>query len=149
MEALGQPDDTEEAGDGDDQKAEGKKEKEPEAKDKKPEGKEEGKPAKKEASAEDAALSDSVFDRLEAEIASRIAARDALVSRLKPIIGEFKGEAMTKRQVIEYACDALSLTEKTEKALTACLDRKEAEGTAYVKGGASNHSVIERFLKGE
>ena len=149
MEALGQPDDAEEAGDGDDQKAEGKKEKEPEAKDKKPEGKEEGKTAKKEASAEDAALSDSVFDRLEAEIASRIAARDALVSRLKPIIGEFKGEAMTKRQVIEYACDALSLTEKTEKALTACLDRKETEGTAYVKGGASNHSVIERFLKGE
>lgn len=149
MEALGQPDDTEEAGDGDEQKAEGKKEKEPEAKDKKPEVKEEGKTAKKEASAEDAALSDSVFDRLEAEIASRIAARDALVSRLKPIIGEFKGEAMTKRQVIEYACDALSLTEKTEKALTACLDRKEAEGTAYVKGGASNHSVIERFLKGE
>lgn len=149
MEALGQPDDTEEAGDGDEQKAEGKKEKEPESKDKKPEGKEEGKTAKKEASTEDAALSDSVFDRLEAEIASRIAARDALVSRLKPIIGEFKGEAMTKRQVIEYACDALSLTEKTEKALTACLDRKEAEGTAYVKGGGSNHSVIERFLKGE
>lgn len=149
MEALSQPDDTEEAGDGDEQKAEGKKEKEPETASKKPEDKEDGKPAKKEASTEDAALSDSVFDRLEAEIASRIAARDALVSRLKPIIGEFKGEAMTKRQVIEYACDALSLTEKTEKALTACLDRKEAEGTAYVKGGGSNHSVIERFLKGE
>ena len=42
MEALGQPDDTEEAGDGDEQKAEGKKEKEPESKDKKPEGKEIG-----------------------------------------------------------------------------------------------------------
>jgi len=110
------------------------------------------KPAKSaQDSIAEAMFAPAALDRLEAEIVSRMESRNRLVSRLKPVIGDFKGDGMTKRGVIEYACDALSLPEKTEAALNACLDRKEKEGIVRVdrEGGTPGCAVIERFLRGE
>ena len=110
------------------------------------------KPAKSaQDSIAEAMFAPAALDRLEAEIVSRMESRNRLVSRLKPVIGDFKGDGMTKRGVIEYACDALSLPEKTEAALNACLDRKEKEGIVRVdrEGDTPGCAVIERFLRGE
>lgn len=96
------------------------------------------------------------LDALPSRIIKMIAQRDALVSKLKPIIGNFNYQTKTLDQVAKYACDALDIKVSSKNAKAAIKGylagyKKSAKKYSMDSAISSNktNSQIEKYLKGE
>lgn len=108
---------------------------------------------------EDAALQKAVMDELSTMISKRVEARDSLVRKVVPLIGNFKYKHMTADQVAKYACDKLDIpvSSKNAKAalqgyLSAVKQRKATKLytlDSAIRSGYSEDEAIEEYLKGE
>lgn len=108
---------------------------------------------------EDAALQKAVMDELSTMISKRVEARDSLVRKVVPLIGNFKYKHMTADQVAKYACDKLDIpvSAKNAKAalqgyLSAVKQRKATKLytlDSAIRSGYSEDEAIEEYLKGE
>ncbi len=108
---------------------------------------------------EDAAIQKAVMDELSTMISKRVEARDSLVRKVVPLIGNFKYKHMTADQVAKYACDKLDIpvSAKNAKAaikgyLSAVKQRKATKLytlDSAIRSGYSEDEAIEEYLKGE
>ena len=108
---------------------------------------------------EDAAIQKAVMDELSTMITKRVEARDSLVRKVVPLIGNFKYKHMTADQVAKYACDKLDIkvSEKNAKAalkgyLSAVKHNKATKlytVDSAIRNAYSEDAAIEEYLKGE
>lgn len=108
---------------------------------------------------EDAAIQKAVMDELSTMISKRVEARDSLVRKVVPLIGNFKYKHMTADQVAKYACDKLDIpvSAKNAKAalkgyLSAIKQRKATKLytlDSAIRNAYSEDEAIEEYLKGE
>lgn len=96
------------------------------------------------------------LDALPSQIIKMIAQRDALASKLKPIIGDFNYQTKTLDQVAKYACDALDIKVNPKDAKAAIKGylagyKKSAKKYSMDSAVSMNktNSQIEKYLKGE
>lgn len=104
-------------------------------------------------------LKKQAIDELSSIITKRVEARDSLVRKVVPLIGNFKYKHMTADQVAKYACDKLDIpvSEKHAKAalkgyLSAVKQRKATKLytlDSAIRSGYSEDEAIEEYLKGE
>ena len=108
---------------------------------------------------EDAALQKAVMDELSTMISKRVEARDSLVRKVVPLIGNFKYKHMTADQVAKYACDKLDIPVSARNAkaalqgyLSAVKQRKATKLytlDSAIRNAYSEDAAIEEYLKGE
>ena len=108
---------------------------------------------------EDAAIQKAVMDELSTMITKRVEARDSLVRKVVPLIGNFKYKHMTADQVAKYACDKLDIkvSAKNAKAalkgyLSAVRHNKATKLytlDSAIRSSYSEDAAIEEYLKGE
>lgn len=96
------------------------------------------------------------LDALPSQIIKMIAQRDALASKLKPIIGDFNYQTKTLDQVAKYACDALDIKVSSKNAKAAIKGylagyKKSAKKYSMDSAISTNktNSQIAKYLKGE
>ncbi len=104
-------------------------------------------------------LKKQAIDELSSIITKRVEARDSLVRKVVPLIGNFKYKHMTADQVAKYACDKLDIpvSAKNAKAalqgyLSAVKQRKATKLytlDSAIRSGYSEDEAIEEYLKGE
>ena len=108
---------------------------------------------------EDAAIQRAVMDELSTMITKRVEARDSLVRKVVPLIGNFKYKHMTVDQVAKYACDKLDIpvsAKNAKAALKGYLSAvKHNKATklytldSAIRNSYSEDAAIEEYLKGE
>ena len=107
---------------------------------------------------EDAAIQKAVMDELSTMITKRVEARDSLVRKVVPLIGNFKYKHMTADQVAKYACDKLDIkvsAKNAKAALKGYLSAvKHNKATklytldSAIRSSYSEDAAIEEYLKG-
>lgn len=107
---------------------------------------------------EDAAIQRAVMDELSTMITKRVEARDSLVRKVVPLIGNFKYKHMTADQVAKYACDKLDIrvsAKNAKAALKGYLSAvKHNKATklytldSAIRNTYSEDAAIEEYLKG-
>lgn len=108
---------------------------------------------------EDASIQRAVMDELSTMITKRVEARDSLVRKVVPLIGNFKYKHMTVDQVAKYACDKLDIpvsAKNAKAALKGYLSAvKHNKATklytldSAIRNSYSEDAAIEEYLKGE
>ena len=108
---------------------------------------------------EDAAIQKAVMDELSTMITKRVEARDSLVRKVVPLIGNFKYKHMTADQVAKYACDKLDIRvspKNAKAALKGYLSAvKHNRATklytldSAIRSSYSEDAAIEEYLKGD
>lgn len=108
---------------------------------------------------EDSALQRAVMDELSTMISKRVEARDSLVRKVVPLIGNFKYKHMTADQVAKYACDKLDIPVSAKNARAALKGYlsavKHNKATklytldSAIRNSYSEDAAIEEYLKGE
>ena len=93
-------------------------------------------------------------DALPQKIFEMLADRDALVNKVKPLIGNFDFSKMTSEQVAKYACDKLDIKSDTPRAALDGYLKGYSKSKMYSIDSASQHiettnSQLEKYLKGE
>ena len=93
-------------------------------------------------------------DALPQKIFEMIADRDALVNKVKPLIGNFDFSKMTVDQVAKYACDKLDIQSDTPRAALDGYLKGYSTSKMYSIDTAAKqietaNSQIEKYLKGE
>lgn len=93
-------------------------------------------------------------DELPKKIFEMLADRDALVNKVKPLIGNFDFSKMTSEQVAKYACDKLDIKSDTPRAALDGYLKGYSKSKMYSIDSAAQHiettnSQLEKYLKGE
>ncbi|MBO5810412.1 MAG: DUF2213 domain-containing protein [Bacteroidales bacterium] len=93
-------------------------------------------------------------DALPKKIFEMLADRDALVNKVKPLIGNFDFSKMTSEQVAKYACDKLDIKSDTPRAALDGYLKGYSKSKMYSIDSAAQHiettnSQLEKYLKGE
>lgn len=104
-------------------------------------------------------LKKQAIDELSSIITKRVEARDSLVRKVVPLIGNFKYKHMTTDQVAKYACDKLDIkvSQKNAKAalkgyLSAVKHNRATKLytlDSAIRNAYSEDAAIEEYLKGE
>lgn len=104
-------------------------------------------------------LKKQAIDELSSIITKRVEARDSLVRKVVPLIGNFKYKNMTVDQVAKYACDKLDIpvsAKNAKAALKGYLSAvKHNKATklytldSAIRNSYSEDAAIEEYLKGE
>ena len=104
-------------------------------------------------------LQKQAIDELSSIITRKVEARDSLVKKVVPLIGNFKYKHMTADQVAKYACDKLDIkvSAKNAKAalkgyLSAVRHNKATKLytlDSAIRSSYSEDAAIEEYLKGE
>ena len=103
-------------------------------------------------------LQKQAIDELSSIITKRVEARDSLVKKVVPLIGNFKYKHMTADQVAKYACDKLDIkvsAKNAKAALKGYLSAvKHNKATklytldSAIRCSYSEDAAIEEYLKG-
>ena len=93
-------------------------------------------------------------DALPQKIFEMLADRDALVNKVKPLIGNFDFSKMTSEQVAKYACDKLDIKSDTPRAALDGYLKGYSKSKMYSIDSTAQHiettnSQLEKYLKGE
>lgn len=93
-------------------------------------------------------------DALPKKIFEMLADRDALVNKVKPLIGNFDFSKMTVEQVAQYACDKLDIQSDNPRSALDGYLKGFSKSKMYSIDSAAQHiestnSQIEKYLKGE
>lgn len=103
-------------------------------------------------------LQKQAIDELSSIISKRVEARDSLVRKVVPLIGNFKYKHMTANQVAKYACDKLDIKVSARNAkaalkgyLSAVRHNKATKLytlDSAIRSSYSEDAAIEEYLKG-